>query len=53
MMSGLAGLKIGNSSVKHYVDAIEPSELLVMIDIPKERIDARSQLIIKHHRRSI
>ena len=49
IMSGLAGLQVGNSRVKQYEEAIEHGELLVMVDIPKERIDAISQLIIKHH----
>ncbi len=49
MMSGLAGLEVGNSRVKQYEEAIERGELLVMVDIPKERIDAMSQLIVKHH----
>ncbi len=49
IMSGLAGLQVGNSRVKQYEDAIERGELLVMVDIPKDRIDAMSQLIIKHH----
>jgi len=49
IMSGLAGLQVGNSRVKEYEDAIERGELLVMVDIPKERIEAISQLITKHH----
>jgi hypothetical protein len=49
LMSGLSGLEVGNSRVKQYSDAIERGELLVMVDIPKERIDAISKLIIKHH----
>ena len=49
MMSGLAGLQVGNSRVKDYADAIENGQLLVMIDIAKERIDTISQLITKHH----
>ena len=49
IMSGLAGLQVGNSRVKQYEEAIEQGELLVMVDIPKERIDAISQLITKHH----
>ena len=49
IMSGLAGLQVGNSKVKKYEDAIENGELLVMVDIAKERIEAISQLIIKHH----
>jgi hypothetical protein len=49
MMSGLAGLQVGNSKVKKYEEAIERGELLVMVDIAKERIDSLSQLITKHH----
>ena len=49
MMSGLAGLQVGNSRVKKYEDAIENGELLVMVDIPKEQIDEMSKVIIKHH----
>lgn len=49
IMSGLAGLQVGNSRVKEYEEAIERGELLVMVDIPKERIEAIRQLIIKHH----
>lgn len=49
MMSGLAGLQVGNSRVKDYSAAIERGEFLVMIDIAKTRIDAISQLITKHH----
>ena len=49
MMSGLAGLQVGNSKVKKYEEAIENGELLVMVDIPKEQIDEMSKIIIKHH----
>ncbi|MBU2571648.1 MAG: general stress protein [Gammaproteobacteria bacterium] len=49
IMSGLAGLEVGNSRVKQYSEAIENGAFLVMIDIPSERIDTISQLIVKHH----
>jgi hypothetical protein len=49
IMSGLAGLQVGNSRVKKYEEAIEQGELLVMVDIAKERIEAISQAITKHH----
>ncbi|MGR9088316.1 MAG: DUF1269 domain-containing protein [Gammaproteobacteria bacterium] len=49
MMSGLAGLQVGNSKVKQYEEAIERGELLIMLDIPKERIEAIRKLITKHH----
>jgi hypothetical protein len=48
MMSGLAGLQVGNSKVKKYEEAIEGGELLVMVDISKEQIDPVSQLITQH-----
>ena len=49
MASGLAGLQTGNSRVKQYEEAIEKGELLVMVDISKERIDEISKIIVKHH----
>jgi len=49
MMSGLAGLQVGNSKVKKYEDAIEEGELLVMVDMAKEQIGEISQIIVKHH----
>nr|WP_305907631.1 hypothetical protein [Methylomarinum sp. Ch1-1]MDP4520398.1 hypothetical protein [Methylomarinum sp. Ch1-1] len=49
MMSGLAGLQVGNSKVKKYEEAIEQGELLVMVDIAKERIEEISKIITKHH----
>lgn len=49
MMSGLAGLQVGNSRIKQYEEAIERGELLIMVDINKERIDEISKIIIKHH----
>ena len=49
MMSGLVGRQVGNSKVKKYEEAIEKGELLVMVDIAKERIDEISKVIIKHH----
>ena len=49
MMSGLSGLQVGNSKVKQYEEAIEKGEVLVMVDLPKERIDDISKVIVKHH----
>ena len=48
-MSGLSGLQVGNSKVKQYQEAIEKGGLLVMVDLPKERIDDISKVIVKHH----
>ncbi|EGW20865.1 glycine zipper family protein [Methylobacter tundripaludum] len=49
LMGGLAGMNSGNSRLKQFEEAIEKGELLVLIDIPKDRIEAVRKLVIKHH----
>jgi hypothetical protein len=49
LMGGLAGMNSGNSRLKKYEEAIEQGQLLVLLDVPKERINEISELIIKHH----
>ncbi|WP_340123916.1 DUF1269 domain-containing protein [Methylobacter svalbardensis] len=49
LMGGLAGMNSGNSRLKQFTEAIEQGELLVLIDIPKDRIEAIRKLVIKHH----
>lgn len=49
LMGGLAGMNTGNSRLKQFEQAIEQGELLVLLDIPKDRIEAITQLITKHH----
>lgn len=49
LAGGLAGMNSGNSRLKQFEQAIEQGELLVLVDVPKERIEAISQLITKHH----
>ncbi len=48
-LAGMVGLNVGNTRLKPYEDAIEKGELLILLDIPKHRIDEVSKLIIKHH----
>jgi len=49
LMGGLAGMNSGNSRLKQFEQAIEQGELLVLVDIPRERIEAIRKLVIKHH----
>jgi len=49
LMSGLSGLAIGNSRLKKFEAAIEKGEFLLLIDIPKNRINEVSDAIKKHH----
>ncbi|MGZ8182460.1 MAG: DUF1269 domain-containing protein [Methylobacter sp.] len=49
LMGGLSGMNSGNSRLKKFEQAIEEGELLVLLDIPKDRIETITQLITKHH----
>lgn len=47
--SSLIGASIGNRRLKDYEAAIERGEFLVMVDVPKLRVDEIEELIKKHH----
>jgi hypothetical protein len=49
LASGLAGMNSGNSKLKKFEQAIENGELLILLDIPKDRIEAIKKLVAKHH----
>ncbi len=49
LVSGLSGLAIGNSRLKQFEKAIEDGKFLLLVDVPKERIDEISASIVKHH----
>lgn len=49
LAAGLIGMSLGNSKLKMFEQAIERGELLVLLDVPKDRIEAITKLIIKHH----
>jgi len=49
LSGGLSGMNSSNSRYKRFKEAIEQGELLILLDIPKEKIDEISKLIIKHH----
>jgi hypothetical protein len=47
--AGLIGMGQGNTRLKKYEQAIEEGELLLLLDVPKDRIEEISKSIIKHH----
>ncbi|MBL1264855.1 DUF1269 domain-containing protein [Candidatus Methylomicrobium oryzae] len=49
LAGGLTGMSTGNSKLKQFEEAIEKGELLVLLDIPTERITEITQKILKHH----
>jgi hypothetical protein len=49
LAGGLTGMSAGNSRLKQFEEAIEKGELLVLLDIPMERISEITEKILKHH----
>lgn len=49
LMAGLSGLAAGNSRLKQFEAAIENGEFLVLLDVPKEKIEPIRKAVIKHH----
>lgn len=49
LMGGLIGMNTGNTRLKKFEEAIEQGEILVLLDIAKERVESIKSLIAKHH----
>ena len=48
-VSGMIGISIENSQLKEFEQAIEDGQLLLMIDVPKNRVDEVTGSVKKHH----
>ena len=48
-ISGMIGMDVPNSQIEKFEDAIEKGEVLMMIDIPKTRVEEIEALIQQHH----
>lgn len=48
-VSGMIGLSVGNTRVKQFEKEIEEGQLLMMVDVPKARVDEITKLIRSHH----
>jgi hypothetical protein len=49
LMSSMIGVDVPNSRLQQFQDAIEQGELLMMVDVPKDRVDEIDDLVKKHH----
>lgn len=49
LMSTMIGVDVPNSQLDKFQGAIENGELLMMVDVPKSRIDEIDELVKKHH----
>lgn len=48
-ISGMIGMDVPNTQIEKFEDAIEKGEILMMVDIPKERVEEIEALIQQHH----
>ena len=48
-MSGMIGMDVPNSQIEKFEAAIEKGEILMMVDVPKERVAEIEALIQQHH----
>jgi hypothetical protein len=49
LMGGLAGMNSGNSRLKQFEEAIEQGDILMLIDVQRERIETIRKLVVRHH----
>jgi hypothetical protein len=48
-LGGMAGMNVGSTRLKQFEDAIERGQFLMMIDVPRERVERITELVRKHH----
>ncbi|MGA8050499.1 MAG: DUF1269 domain-containing protein [Burkholderiales bacterium] len=48
-LGGMVGLNVGNTRLKVFQDAIERGELLVITDVPRDRVEEITERIKKAH----
>lgn len=49
LMSSMVGISLPSSRLKKFEDALNQGEFLVMIDVPRPRVEEIEQLVRKHH----
>ena len=47
--SSMVGSSIGNRQIEQFAEAIEKGEFLMMVDVPRDRVEEIEQLVKKHH----
>lgn len=47
--SSMIGASVGNRRLKEYEEAIEKGQLLVMVDVPKDKVHKIEELVKDHH----
>ncbi len=48
-LGGMIGVDVENTQIKKFHEAIEKGEILVLVDVPKDQVEAIQALVKKHH----
>ncbi|MEN8761848.1 MAG: DUF1269 domain-containing protein [Thiogranum sp.] len=48
-LGGMIGMDVGNSHIKQFESAIQDGQILVLVDVPKDRVDEIQSSVKKHH----
>ena len=48
-LGGMIGMDATNTHIKQFQEAIEAGQVLVLVDVPKERVEEIQALVKKHH----
>lgn len=49
LMSGMIGSSVGNRRIQQFAGAMERGEFLMMVDVPRRRVEEIEQIVTKHH----
>lgn len=47
-LGGMVGMNVGNTRLRQFEEAIERGSLLVMADVPRDRVDEIEERVRKH-----
>jgi len=48
-LGGMIGMDVENTHIRQFEDAIEGGQLLVLVDVPRDRVDGIQEAVKKHH----
>lgn len=49
LMSSMIGSSVGNRQIHQFSEAIDKGEFLMMVDLPKQRVEEIEQVVYKNH----
>ena len=48
-LGGMIGMDVENTHIRQFESAIQAGQILMLIDVPKDRVESIQELIRKHH----